>query len=116
MSNRDLKNVSFGKKDADLLEFLEDKGQFSKYVKQLIREEMERIEEAKKPKFVPIKQSTDEKIDEILELLKSGKIQLSNDKDAEDVPIEDSNELTTLSEGQKTALAESLSFFGITKV
>ncbi len=112
MSSREVKQVSFGKKDADLLEFLGDKGQFSKYVKQLIREEMERIEEAKKPKFVPIKQSTDEKIiemydklDKVLSLLENGSLVVSNREDTTEATEEQKDELTTLSEGQKTALA-----------
>lgn len=113
MSSREVKQVSFGKKDEKLLEFLEDKGAFSKYVKKLIMAEIERVEEAKQPKLVQVAPTMEEKVDEILELLKSGKLQLSDSKDTTDTK-EEHNELT-LSEGQKTAIARSLKTFGVVK-
>lgn len=109
--SREVKQVSFGQKDSDMLLFLGDKGQFSKYVKQLIKAEMEREELSKLPKKIEVKASVEDKIDEILELLKSGKISLSNDDTPEDVKEDE----LTITEAQKSALMNTMSAFNIKK-
>lgn len=83
--SREVKHVSFGKKDIELIEFLEDKGQFSLYVKRLIKEEMERQRKAENPDPIVVSPSIEEKIDEMLELLKSGKLIMSESNEAPDV-------------------------------
>lgn len=109
--SREVKQVSFGKKDSALIEFLEDKGQFSKYVKALIQAEMERQEEERRPKKLEVSPSLEDKIDEILELLKSGKISLSESNNTNE---EDENELT-ITEAQKSALMNTMSAFHVKK-
>lgn len=110
--SRDVRPVSFGKKDAEMIEFLKDKGMFSKYVKQLIRAEMDRIEQEKNPKPLTVDPSIEDKIDEILSLIKSGNIKVSELDDAEET--EEQDELT-ITKNQQTAMMNSLAAFGLKK-
>lgn len=73
---RDLRNVSFGKKDADLVEFLEDKGKFSTYIKNLLREEIVRQKNIETTDAVEKKQLKND-IAEILGILRGGNVTLT---------------------------------------
>lgn len=101
-----------------MIEFLKDKGMFSKYVKGLIQAEMDRIEQESRPKALTVDPSVEDKIDEvgdkideILRLIKSGNIKVSEMDDTDEA---DQDELT-ITENQQTALMNTLTAFGITK-
>ena len=110
--SRDVRPVSFGKKDVDMLEFLKDKGMFSKYVKQLIRAEMERVEQENNPKPIPVDPSIEDKIDEILSIIKNSNIVISEPDDKEE--LESQDELT-ITKNQQTAMLNSIAAFGLKK-
>lgn len=108
--SREVKHVSFGKKDIDLIAFLEDKGQFSRYVKRLIKEEMERQYKLENPDPIEISPSAEEKIDEILSLLKSGKLVVSESDETTDAGDE-----LDATETQKEIMSNLIGHFGIIK-
>lgn len=74
--SRDLRNVSFGENDSDLVEFLSDKGRFSTYIKQLLREEIERQKIQEVSEEVERNQLQKD-VAEILDILKRGNINIT---------------------------------------
>lgn len=111
--SREVKHVSFGKKDIELIEFLEDKGQFSLYVKRLIKEEMERQRKAENPDPIVVSPSIEEKIDEMLELLKSGKLIMSESNEAPDV--DDIGDELEVTDKQKEIMSGLMGHFHVSK-
>lgn len=97
-----------------MVRFLKDKGQFSTYIKGLIKEEMERQRKAENPDPITISPSVEEKVDEILELLKSGKFIVAESNDQDEETVNDGDELE-VTEVQQNIVSGLLNHYGISK-
>lgn len=82
---RELKPVMFGKKDVDLYNTVKDMKNFSGYVKRLIREDLARKQGTEPDRTL------EDKVDELLTLIKSGTITVDKEEQQETAsPVEDS--------------------------
>lgn len=98
--SRYLKNVSFGKSDEDIVEYLDTiDDKFSTYVKRLIRQDMTKTSQDSDVK---------ELIKTINKLLDSGSISINKNANDETTATKDENKPPIITKGQMSAISNIL--------